>query len=142
MKILNKIIVSVMLCLAGAVPAHAEAFLDTDYAVAYSRSCLSGGCHEKNAALLNGYKQSYMTHVMVKCNACHGTHTRAEVGKPKPNLTGYVAGMGATGYKVGRDRCLVCHSEVAQGNVAHPSNINNCGRCHASHVFDVPGHGG
>jgi len=72
-------------------------------AMPWRRALLSDrGCHEKNATLMTGYKASYMTHAMVKCNACHGTHTAAELGKPKPNLTGYISGMGATGYKVPR----------------------------------------
>ena len=106
---------------------------DTSYAVEASSSCLSGGCHETNATLLNGYSQSYMTHVMVKCNTCHGTHTAAELGKPKPNLTGYYSGIGATGYKVPKDRCVACHSSASgQG---HPNNPGECLSCHAPHKF-------
>lgn len=106
---------------------------DTSFAVEYEYSCLTGGCHETNTALVNSHKASYMTHVMVKCNACHGTHTAAEVGKAKPNLTGYVAGMGATGYKVPKDRCVVCHS-TASGQ-GHPNNPGECLSCHAPHQF-------
>ena len=106
---------------------------DTSYAVEASSSCLTGGCHETNATLLNGYSQSYMTHVMVKCNTCHGTHTAAELGRPKPNLTGYYSGIGATGYKVPKDRCVACHSSASgQG---HPNNPGECLSCHAPHKF-------
>ena len=107
---------------------------DTSYAVEASSSCLTGGCHETNATLLNGYSQSYMTHVMVKCNTCHGTHTAAELGRPKPNLTGYYSGIGATGYVVGKDRCIACHSaRLNQGG--HPNNPGECISCHAPHGF-------
>ena len=107
---------------------------DTSVAVATSRSCLSGGCHETNAALLDEYRQSRMTHANVKCNACHGTHTAAELGKPKPNLTGYDAASGATGYVVGTDRCLACH-EATMGANGHPTSPQTCTGCHAPHVF-------
>jgi hypothetical protein len=110
---------------------------DTSVAVATSRSCLSGGCHETNAALLDEYRQSRMTHVNVKCNACHGTHTGAELGKPKPNLTGYDAASGATGYVVGTDRCLACH-EATMGADTHPSRPQSCTGCHTPHVFGAP----
>lgn len=110
---------------------------DTAVAVATSRSCLSGGCHETDTALLEEYKQSRMTHVNVKCNACHGTHTAAELGKPKPNLTGYHAASTATGYVVGKDRCLACH-EATMGVGSHPSNPKNCTSCHTPHVFGRP----
>lgn len=110
---------------------------DTSFAVEYSYSCLTGGCHETDTTLLDGYKASYMTHVMVKCNACHGTHTAAEVGNPKPNLTGYVAGMGATGYKVPKDRCLVCHSSMLSSS-QHPKNPSECLSCHGPHDFVPP----
>ena len=106
---------------------------DTSYAVEYSDSCLTG-CHANNAALVTGYSQSAMTHVMVKCNTCHGTHTAAEIGLPKPNLTGYVAGMGATGYVVGKDRCLACHSAALNQN-GHPKNPGECLSCHGPHAF-------
>lgn len=107
---------------------------DTSYAVEASSSCLGGGCHETNTRLLDGYSQSYMTHVMVKCNTCHGTHTAAELGKPKPNLTGYYSGIGATGYVVGKDRCIACHSDKLNSG-GHPSNPSECISCHAPHVF-------
>ncbi len=107
---------------------------DTSFAVEYSYSCLTGGCHEKNTTLVTGYSKALMTHVMVKCNACHGTHTVADVGKPKPNLTGYYAGIGATGYVVSKDRCLVCHTAaLSQGR--HPRNPGECISCHAPHIF-------
>jgi len=107
---------------------------DTSFAIENSYSCLSGGCHEKNTRLVSEHAASLMTHAMVKCNACHGTHTRAELGLPKPNLTGYHPGIGATGYRVGKDRCLACHSaQVTQAN--HPKNPKACTGCHAPHVF-------
>jgi nitrate reductase cytochrome c-type subunit len=117
----------------GAPPVTTTQVFDTSYAVEASSSCLSGGCHEKNSTLMTGYKASYMTHVMVKCNACHGTHTAAELGKPKPNLTGYISGMGATGYKVPKDRCVACHS--AASGQGHPNNPTECLSCHAPHQF-------
>ena len=118
----------------GAPPAATTTqVFDTSYAVEASSSCLTGGCHEKNATLMTGYKASYMTHAMVKCNACHGTHTVADLGKPKPNLTGYISGMGATGYKVPKDRCVVCHS--AASGQGHPNNPGECLSCHAPHKF-------
>jgi hypothetical protein len=118
---------------AGPGPAPAPTY-ETSYAQEASYSCLSGGCHENNAALVDGYSKSYMTHVMVKCNACHGTHTAAEVGGPKPHLTGYLAGMGATGYVVGKDRCIACHSAIAY-QAKHPNNPSECISCHAPHAF-------
>lgn len=107
---------------------------DTSFAVEYSYSCLTGGCHETNTTLLNDYSQSYMTHVMVKCNTCHGTHTAAELGKPKPNLTGYTASSGATGYVIPKDRCLACHTAVLTQS-RHPKNPSECKSCHAPHAF-------
>ena len=109
---------------------------DTSFAVEYEYSCLTGGCHETNTNLVDTHKASYMTHVMVKCNACHGTHTAAEVGQVKPNLTGYTASSGVTGYRVPKDRCLVCHSATLS-NSAHPKNPNECISCHAPHMFDT-----
>ncbi len=107
---------------------------DTSFAIENSYSCLSGGCHENNTQLLNEHASSLMTHAMVKCNACHGTHTAADVGLPKPNLTGYYPGIGATGYVVGKDRCLACHSaRLTQGG--HPNNPGQCVGCHTPHVF-------
>ena len=109
--------------------------LDTSFAVEYSNSCLNG-CHSANQPLVDQYSQSLMTHTMVKCNACHGTHTAVEVGKPKPNITGYHTGMGATGYIVGKDRCLVCHSAI-DANARHPNRPCECVSCHAPHIFPV-----
>jgi len=106
---------------------------DTSYAVEYSLSCLGGGCHETDPQLVDEYSASFMTHVMVKCNACHGTHTAETVGMEKPNLTGYYPGIGATGYTVGRDRCLTCHNDQ------HPSGRkaqDECKSCHRPHVFN------
>lgn len=114
-------------------PAPTQVF-DTSYAVEASYSCLTGGCHENNTVLMDGYKASYMTHTMVKCNTCHGTHTAAEVGLPKPNLTGYVGGMGATGYVVGKDRCLACHTSALAVS-GHPKNPGECLSCHGPHAF-------
>ena len=114
---------------SGVLPGE-----DTSYAIEKSYSCLSGGCHETNTQLVNEHAASLMTHAMVKCNACHGTHTAAEVGLPKPNLTGYHPGIGATGYVVGKDRCLTCHSaQLSTAN--HPKNPGTCIGCHAPHVF-------
>ena len=107
---------------------------DTSYAVENSKACLGGGCHELDAKLVADYTASAMTHVMVKCNVCHGTHTAADVGLSKPNLTGYRPGMGATGYVVGKDRCLACHSG-APLQPGHPSAARDCIACHAPHVF-------
>ncbi|MDH5648765.1 MAG: hypothetical protein OEY67_03840 [Gammaproteobacteria bacterium] len=105
---------------------------DTSFAVEFSYSCLSGGCHETNTQLVDQYSRSFMTHAMVKCNACHGTHTAAELGQAKPNLTGYTPGMGATGYIVGNDRCKVCHNNQHTGG---KKASNDCKRCHTPHVF-------
>lgn len=112
--------------------------LDTSFAIEYEYSCLSGGCHETNQTLVNQHSQSLMTHTMVKCNACHGTHTAAQVGQPKPNITGYQPGMGATGYVVGKDRCLVCHT-AALSVSGHPSRPSECISCHAPHIFPANG---
>ena len=111
---------------------------DTSFAVEYSGSCLSGGCHETSTKLVNDYSQSLMTHAMVKCNACHGTHTAADVGKSKPNLTGYYLGVGATGYVVGKDRCLTCHSSALTAS-RHPKYPGECVSCHAPHIFPAKG---
>jgi hypothetical protein len=108
---------------------------DTSYAIEKEYSCLTGGCHETNTQLLNDHAGSLMTHAMVKCNACHGTHTAAQLGLPKPNLTGYVPGLGATGYVVGKDRCLTCHSAQLLSGTGHPNNPGTCTGCHAPHVF-------
>lgn len=105
---------------------------DTSFAVEYSYSCLEGGCHENNQTLVDQYSQSVMTHAMVKCNACHGTHGADTVGTEKPNLTGYMPGIGATGYEVGRDRCKVCHNNQHPGGRA---SKNDCKSCHIPHLF-------
>lgn len=118
---------------SGGTTTTTTAKFDTTYAVEKEYSCLTGGCHETNTTLMNGHKASYMTHVMVKCNACHGTHTAAEVGNAKPNLTGYIVGMGATGYLVPKDRCVACHS--AASGQGHPNNPGECLSCHAPHQF-------
>ena len=135
MKYLNKSIKSVLACLIVLVlgtsvsfagkgpggpgdpapdPAPAQVF-DTSFAVEFSYSCLGGGCHEVDQNLVNEYAASKMTHTMVKCNACHGTHTADTVGLEKPNLTGYYPGIGATGYKVDTDRCKVCNNNEHHG---------------------------
>jgi hypothetical protein len=118
----------------GSATANGGTY-DTGFALEYEYSCLTGGCHETNTYLVNTHQASYMTHVMVKCNACHGTHTAAEVGKVKPNLTGYTASSGVTGYKVPKDRCLVCHSSMLN-TTQHPKNPSECLKCHAPHEFD------
>lgn len=127
-------IVAATFLLGGLSGAWAAQVFDTSYAEEASYSCLTGGCHETNTQLMNGYRASYMTHVMVKCNTCHGTHTAAELGLPKPNLTGYVAGKGATGYTVGKDRCLACHTQVVSRS-GHPKNPGSCTGCHSPHTF-------
>ena len=129
-----------MLILTVATLASAQEVYDTTFAVEYSYSCLSGGCHENNTQLVDEYSQSYMTHAMVKCNACHGTHTADTVGEEKPNLTGYQPGIGATGYVVGKDRCLTCHT-AALAQSGHPTNPGECVSCHAPHVFAAGGPG-
>lgn len=118
----------------AAATVVAAAGFDTSHAVEMSYSCLSGGCHETNAALVDEYTRSKMTHANVKCNACHGTHTASTVGTEKPNLTGYYPGIGPTGYVVGKDRCVVCHSATLQ-RASHPHNPASCTGCHAPHVF-------
>ena len=117
----------------GSTPTQV---FDTSFAVEYSYSCLEGGCHENNQALVDGYSQSAMTHAMVKCNVCHGTHTANEVGTEKPNLTGYTPGIGTTGYIVGNDRCKTCHNNVHTGG---KKASKDCVSCHAPHVFGVSG---
>ena len=114
---------------SGVLPGE-----DTSYAIEKEYSCLTGGCHETNTQLLTDHANSLMTHAMVKCNACHGTHTASQLGLPKPNLSGYYPGIGATGYVVGKDRCLTCHSaRLLQGG--HPNNPSECISCHAPHMF-------
>lgn len=107
---------------------------DTSFAIENSYSCLTGGCHETNARLVEEHASALMTHAMVKCNACHGTHTASQLGQPKPNLTGYYPGIGATGYEVGRDRCIACHS-ARLIEAGHPRNPRDCTGCHAPHAF-------
>ena len=108
---------------------------DTSFAVEYSYSCLSGGCHETNTQLVDEYSQSKMTHTMVKCNACHGTHTADTVGQEKPNLTGYYPGIGIKGYAVDTDQCKSCHNnEHSQGR--GKKSGDDCYSCHMPHVFD------
>ena len=111
---------------------------DTSFAVEFSYSCLSGGCHEVDQNLVNEYAASKMTHTMVKCNACHGTHTADTVGLEKPNLTGYYPGIGATGYQVDTDRCKVCHNNEHTGGPGGKSG-DNCYGCHAPHTFSAGG---
>ena len=109
--------------LAWAGKGHSAPNEDTSFAVEYSYSCLGGGCHESDPQLVQEYSESFMTHAMVKCNACHGTHTAETLGLDKPNLTGYT---------VGRDRCLVCH------NNQHTSGTKarrDCISCHSPHAF-------
>lgn len=118
--------------LAWAGKGHSAPNEDTSFAVEYSYSCLGGGCHETDPQLVQEYSESFMTHAMVKCNACHGTHTAETLGLDKPNLTGYFPGIGPTGYTVGRDRCLACH------NNQHPSGTKatrDCISCHTPHAF-------
>ncbi len=110
---------------------------DTSFAVEFSYSCLGGGCHEIDQKLVDEYVASEMTHAMVKCNACHGTHTAETVGLEKPNLTGYYPGIGATGYKVDTDRCKVCHNNEHSGSGERNSG-DNCYSCHTPHVFSLP----
>lgn len=117
----------------GGGTATAATF-DTSHAVEASDSCLGGGCHGTNAALVDQYSRSVMTHANVKCNACHGTHTAATLGADKPNLTGYYPGIGATGYVVGKDRCVACHGATLERS-SHPHNPASCTGCHAPHVF-------
>lgn len=162
MKYLNKSIKSVLACLiilvmgssvslAGRGPGgpggpggggsgggDPTQVFDTSFAVEFSYSCLTGGCHETNQTLVNEYAASKMTHTMVKCNACHGTHTADTVGLEKPNLTGYYPGIGPTGYSVDTDRCKVCHNNEHAGGPGGKSG-DNCYGCHAPHVFGASG---
>lgn len=119
---------------SGVLPGE-----DTSYAVEKEYSCLTGGCHETNTQLLTDHANSLMTHAMVKCNACHGTHTASQLGLPKPNLTGYFPGIGATGYVVGVDRCFACHSAQVLRKTSHPSQPGECASCHAPHAFGARG---
>ena len=111
---------------------------DTSFAVEFSYSCLTGGCHETDQTLVDEYAASNMTHTMVKCNACHGTHTVDTVGLEKPNLTGYYPGIGATGYLVGRDRCKACQNNQHNGGRAASKD---CKSCHTPHIFAPPNGG-
>ena len=161
MKYLNKFIKSVLLYLiilvlgssvsfAGPGPggsggpgggdSTATQAFDTSFAVEFSYSCLGGGCHEIDQDLVNEYAASKMTHTMVKCNACHGTHTAETVGLEKPNLTGYYPGIGATGYKVDTDRCKTCHNNEHIDSGKRKSG-DDCYSCHAPHAFGVGGTG-
>lgn len=117
-----------------AVQTTGNQVFDTSYAVENSQACLGGGCHELDLQLMEDYAKSAMSHIMIKCNACHGTHTAAQVGAPKPNLTGYLPGVGATGYVVGKDRCLACHSGAALQS-GHPAASRDCIACHEPHRF-------
>ena len=116
----------------GSAGGTSQVF-DTSFAVEFSYSCLSGGCHESDQKLVDDYSASVMTHAMVKCNVCHGTHTAAELGQEKPNLTGYTPGIGATGYVVGNDRCKACHN---QQHTSGRKGSDDCVSCHAPHIFD------
>ncbi len=109
---------------------------DTSFAIEYSGSCVSGGCHEADTQLLEEHADSFMTHVMVKCNACHGTHTTDDVGQEKPDLTGYYPGIGPSGYVVGDDRCIACHTATLD-NPAHPESDKACVACHLPHRFST-----
>jgi len=123
----------------GGGSADTQVF-DTSFAVEFSYSCLGGGCHETDQNLVNEYTKSKMTHTMVKCNACHGTHTAETAGLEKPNLTGYYPGIGATGYSVHTDRCKTCHNNEHSGDGRKKSS-NDCYSCHAPHVFSARGGG-
>ena len=160
MNYLNKSIKSVLACLIILALGSSESFagkglggpggpddggdstttqvFDTSFAVEFSYSCLGGGCHEIDQKLVDEYAASTMTHTMVKCNACHGTHTAETVGLEKPNLTGYYPGVGATGYKVDTDRCKACHNNEHIGSGRRKSG-DNCYSCHTPHVFALPG---
>ena len=116
--------------------ANDTQLFDTSFAVEFSYSCLGGGCHETNQKLVDEYAASKMTHTMIKCNACHGTHTAETIGLEKPNLTGYYPGIGATGYMVDTDRCKTCHNNQHSGGGKRGSD--NCYSCHAPHVFAPP----
>lgn len=139
-SVLTGIVITLMLtsmALAAPPTTGPEPVFDTSFAIEYSYSCLSGGCHETDQTLVNEHAASKMTHTMVKCNACHGTHTAETVGREKPNLTGYYPGIGATGYKVDTDRCKVCHNNEHSGG--GNKSGDNCYSCHTPHVFDAGG---
>ena len=163
MKYLNKFIKSVLACLIILALGSSLSFaapgpgpggpgggdstttttstqvFDTSFAVEFSYSCLSGGCHETDQKLVDEYAASKMTHTMVKCNACHGTHTAATLDMDKPNLTGYYPGIGPTGYKVETDRCKMCHNNEHSGS--GKKSGDNCYSCHVPHVFAAGGAG-
>lgn len=121
----------------AAPPSSPTPVFDTSFALEYSYSCLGGGCHETDQKLVEEHAASKMTHTMVKCNACHGTHTAETVGLDKPNLTGYYPGIGATGYKVDTDRCNACHNNEHSGG--GKKSGDNCYSCHTPHAFDAGG---
>jgi hypothetical protein len=125
----------------GAADSTTTQVFDTSFAVEFSYSCLGGGCHEIDQDLVNEYASSKMTHTMVKCNACHGTHTAETVGLEKPNLTGYYPGIGATGYKVDTDRCNTCHNNEHIDSGKRKSG-DDCYSCHAPHAFGGAGSSG
>ena len=56
----------------------------------------------------------------------------------KPNLIGCYPGIMATGYTVGKDRCLVRHTAALTQN-GHPNNPGECLSCHAPHIFAAGG---
>ena len=118
----------------GAVRVDLDPRFDTSFAIEYSDSCLSGGCHESDPGLVEEHADSLMTHAMVKCNACHGTHTAETVGQEKPNLTGYYEGIGISGYRVGDDRCIACHTPTLE-EAEHPNKTWDCISCHRPHRF-------
>lgn len=120
----------------GPNDASAAPVYDRSFAIENETTCL--GCHASNTDLVDQHARSAMTHVMVKCNACHGTHTESEVGNEKPNITGFYPGIGVSGYMVGDDRCLVCHADVKSQQTGHPVNNGQvCKSCHTPHVFGV-----
>ena len=141
-KIISPVTVFFLIALICSIP-HVRAagpggtdttqVFDTSFAVEFSYSCLGGGCHETNQQLVDEYTASAMPHAMVKCNACHGTHTAETVGLEKPNLTGYYPGIGATGYKVDTDRCKTCHNNEHTGG--GNKSGDDCYSCHTPHDF-------
>lgn len=122
---------------SGAGDSSTSQVFDTSFAVEFSYSCLGGGCHETDQNLVNEYAESKMTHTMVKCNACHGTHTADTVGLEKPNLFGYYPGIGSTGYKVDTDICKTCHNNEHDGG--RKKSGDDCYSCHAPHAFKARG---
>ena len=120
---------------AGGTDSSLDPRFDTSFAIEYSDSCLSG-CHENDFGLVEEHSESFMTHAMVKCNACHGTHTADTVGERKPNLTGYYPGIQPGEYRVGDDRCISCHTPTLESR-AHPRNTEDCAGCHTPHEFSA-----